>query len=211
MGGTNGGNGRSGHHATGEDYIEDWDVYFLSIAETVARKSKDPRCQVGAVIVSTDNVVLSTGFNGLARGVVDDEEILENAAEKLNWICHAEMNAILNAARTGVAVAGCSIYVNKFPCLACCNAILQSGIGRVYTHDKKYWDDDPFDPQHDRKRRTLKQSRLKVHAPFHPEFNPAAPVSWPLRRGAHRVVVPKRHVVHVPSLRKSTSSKRTPH
>jgi dCMP deaminase len=211
MSDTNGSNGSNGQHSTEQEYIENWDVYFLSIAETVARKSKDPRCQVGAVIVSADNVLLSTGFNGLARGVVDSERILDDADEKLKWICHAEMNAILNAARTGVAVAGCSIYVNKFPCLACCNAILQAGIARVYTHDKKFWGDDPFDPTHDRKRATLKQSRLKVHAPFHPEFNPQEPVSWPLRRAAHRVAAPKRRVVAVTSQRKTTSAKRTPH
>lgn len=208
MSSTNGSSHQNGHQTVEQEYIENWDEYFLSIAETVARKSKDPRCQVGAVIVSTDNVVLATGFNGLARGVFDDDRILDDAVEKLNWICHAEMNAILNAARTGVAVAGCSIYVNKFPCLACCNAILQSGIARVYTHDKKYWDDDPFDPTHDRKRATLKQARLKVQAPFHPDFSPQTPVSWPLRRDAKRVLAAARRPIVT---RKGASSKRTPH
>ncbi|MEQ1772025.1 MAG: hypothetical protein ABL879_19580, partial [Devosia sp.] len=51
--------------------IDDWGTYFLNLAEAAARKSKDPRCQVGAVLVR-DNVVLSTGFNGFARGVWDD-------------------------------------------------------------------------------------------------------------------------------------------
>ncbi len=210
MSSTNGQSPPNGQPPTEQEYIDNWDEYFLSIAETVARKSKDPRCQVGAVIVSTDNVVLSTGFNGLARGVVDDERILDDAEEKLKWICHAEMNAILNAARTGVAVAGCSIYVNKFPCLACCNAILQSGIARLYTHDKKYWNDDPFDPTHERKRATLKQARLKIHAPFHPEYNPQTPISWPLRHDARRVAPPARRPVVGNGTRKA-SSKRTPH
>ena len=211
MSDTNGSNGQDRQDSTDQEYIENWDVYFLSIAETVARKSKDPRCQVGAVIVSADNVLLSTGFNGLARGVIDSEQILDDADEKLKWICHAEMNAILNAARTGVAVAGCSIYVNKFPCLACCNAILQAGIARVYTHDKKFWGDDPFDPTHGRKRATLKQSRLKIQAPFHPEFNPQEPVSWPLRRGPQRAAPNKKQPVNVPPPRRGTSTKRTPH
>src|SRR5437016_6418829 len=107
------------------DYFDDWDQYFLAIAETVARKSKDPRCKVGAVIVSQDKLILSTGFNGLARGVFDDEELLNNTEEKLKWICHAEANAIVNAARIGVPLKDCTIYVTKFPCLACCNAIAQ--------------------------------------------------------------------------------------
>jgi dCMP deaminase len=174
--------GRFGHQrspsAVSHKYIEDWDVYFLAIAEIVARKSKDPRCQVGAVIVSPDKVLLSTGFNGLARGVFDDEEILADSDEKLKWICHAETNAILNAARTGVALKDCSLFVNKFPCLGCCNAIVQAGIKRIYTHDSRYWSDDPFDKEHKRKRALLKQAGVRVDAPFHPDFTPSKPLNW---------------------------------
>src|SRR5580700_4442881 len=80
------------------DHVETWDDYFLNIAKVVSIKSKDPRCPVGAVIVSEDHIILSTGFNGMARGVHDDEEILADAVEKINVICHAENNAISNAA-----------------------------------------------------------------------------------------------------------------
>ena len=156
--------------------IEDWDEYFLAIAEIVACKSKDPKCQVGAVLVTLDSVVISTGYNGFARGVFDNETLLKDADEKLKWICHAEVNAIWNAGRLGVPLKGCSIYVNKFPCFSCCNAIVQSGISHIYTHDHRYWDDDPFDPDHSRKRSLLKQSALKVDAPFHPDFRPRAPL-----------------------------------
>jgi dCMP deaminase len=110
------------------EHVDSWDEYFLWIAEAVAIKSKDPRCSVGAVIVSSDNIVLSTGFNGLARRIYDDEKLLADAEEKLKVICHAEANAIYNAARMGVALEGASIFVTKFPCLACCNAIIQAGI-----------------------------------------------------------------------------------
>ena len=51
-------------------------------------KSKDPRCKVGAVIVSGNNVVLSTGFNGLARGVYDNEQLLADVDAKLRVVCH---------------------------------------------------------------------------------------------------------------------------
>src|SRR5258708_1161085 len=81
--------------------VETWDDYFLNIAKVVSIKSKDPRCPVGAVIVSEENTILSTGFNGMARGVHDDEGILADAVEKINVICHAENNAISNAARVG--------------------------------------------------------------------------------------------------------------
>jgi dCMP deaminase len=155
-------------------FIEDWDEYFLAIAEIVACKSKDTNCQVGAVLVTPDSVVISTGYNGFARGVFDSENLLKDTDEKFKWICHAEVNAIWNAGRLGVPLKGCSIYVNKFPCFSCCNAIVQSGISRIYTHDPKYWGDDPFDPGHSRKRSLLKQSALKVEAPFHPDFRPNA-------------------------------------
>ncbi len=114
-----------------QPYIKDWDQYFLNIARAVAWKSKDPKCQVGAVIVSEDQLVLATGFNGLARGVFDAEDLLQDAKEKLRWICHAETNAIFNAARTGASLKGCTIFVTKFPCLVCCDAIAQAGIKRA--------------------------------------------------------------------------------
>lgn len=158
-------------------HVDSWDEYFLWIAEAVAIKSKDPRCSVGAVIVSDENIVLSTGFNGLARRIHDDERLLADAEEKLKVICHAEANAIYNAARLGVALHGASIFVTKFPCLACCNAIIQAGISRIYTHDRRYWDDDPLDADHHHKRAVLKQSGIRVDAPFHPEYIPAQPIS----------------------------------
>src|SRR5271155_3653460 len=86
--------------------VDNWDEYFLYVASVASVKSKDPNCQVGAVIVSKDNIILSTGFNGLARGVYDDKTTLQDGNEKLKVICHAEANAILNAARVGARVEG---------------------------------------------------------------------------------------------------------
>ncbi len=153
----------------------EWDEYFSIIAEAAAQKSKDPRCRVGAVIVSADRIVITTGFNGLPRGVQDDEDILDDADEKLKVICHAEQNAIINAARMGISVRGASIYVTKFPCLACCSSIIQAGITRIYTSDSRYWDDDPFDGtkngNHWRKRRLIRGTHIIVDAPNHPEYS----------------------------------------
>src|SRR5271163_85167 len=92
------------------EHVDNWDEYFLYMATAASIKSKDPRCRVGAVIASPSNVILSTGFNGLARGVHDDKHILEDPDEKLKVICHAEQNAILNAARIGVAIEGANIF-----------------------------------------------------------------------------------------------------
>lgn len=161
-------------------HVDDWDEYFLNIAKAVSIKSKDPKCPVGAVIVSEDKVVLSTGFNGLARGVHDDERTLLDADEKLRVICHAEDNAIMNAARVGGRpLQGTTIYVTKFPCLACCNAIIQAGIRRVYTHDDSFWKDDPVDENHSRKKRVLHEAHVKVDAPFHHAFKPSEQITVP--------------------------------
>jgi len=194
---SNGGQERARNSADGRPdaaagYIENWDEYFLTLAETVKRKSKDPRCQVGAVIVSPDgNVVVTTGFNGLARGVFDDVHVLRHTPEKLRWICHAESNAILNASRTGVALSGCTMYVTKFPCLACCNDIVQAGIARIYTHDTRYWSDDPADRNHTRKRKLLKQAGVQIDAPFHPDFMPRTRVTTDGSNG-YRIIAERR-------------------
>lgn len=159
-------------------FIDNWEEYWMEMAVTVARKSKDPRCRVGAVIVR-EELVLSTGFNGLARNIYDDPDLLADAAEKLTMICHAEQNAIFNAARLGVALQGATIYVTKFPCLGCCNAIIQAGVRQIYTHDTKYWDDDPADSDHSRKKSVLRQARIKVSAPFHPNYAPRSVTGKP--------------------------------
>ena len=157
-----------------------WDEYFLNIAKAVSIKSKDPKCPVGAVIVSEDNIILSTGFNGLARGVHDDDQTLLDADEKLRVICHAENNAIVNAARVGGRpLQGATIYVTKFPCLACCNGVIQAGIKRIYTHDDSFWNDDPVDEDHSRKRRALHEAGIEVDAPYHRAFMPRERITVP--------------------------------
>jgi dCMP deaminase len=161
-------------------HVESWDEYFLCLATVAAIKSKDPRCPVGAVIVSGDHLLLSTGFNGFARSVVDDEKSLDNPQEKFRLVCHAEQNAILNAARIGVPTMGTTIFVTKFPCLRCCNEIIQAGITRIYTHDDSFWDDDPDDKDHSRKQRVLHEAKIEVAAPYHSTFRP------------NRIIAPKK-------------------
>jgi deoxycytidylate deaminase len=63
-------------------HIADWDEYFPEIAMTVARKSKNPDCLVGAVTVSADGLLLATRYNGFPRGVYDDVKPLKDRNEK---------------------------------------------------------------------------------------------------------------------------------
>ncbi|MGN0558431.1 MAG: deoxycytidylate deaminase [Acutalibacteraceae bacterium] len=121
------------------DYIK-WDEYFMGVALLAAKRSKDPNTQVGACIVSTDNIILSTGYNGFPCGCSDDEYpwCREGEDTKYSYVVHAELNAILNAG--GRSLKGSKIYVALFPCNECAKAIIQSGISEVIYLSDKYAD-----------------------------------------------------------------------
>jgi len=108
-----------------------WDEYFFKICDAVASKSKDPSTKVGSVIVGLSNEIRSTGYNGFPRGVNDSVERLNDRPTKYQFIVHAELNAILGAARNGVSLVGCSLYTHWYPCHECAKAIVQSGISQV--------------------------------------------------------------------------------
>lgn len=123
-----------------KDYIK-WEEYFMAIAKLSAMRSKDPSTQVGACIVSNDNRILSIGYNGTPNGYSDDEFPWDREGENLNtkypYVCHAEMNAILNFRGSKKDLENAKIYVDLFPCNECAKAIIQSGIKEiVYLSDK---------------------------------------------------------------------------
>ena len=122
-----------------QDYIS-WDEYFMGIAMLAAKRSKDPSTQVGACIVSQDNIIISTGYNGMPKGCSDDEFPWdrEGAVTKYPFVVHAELNAILNA--NGRDLRGSRIYVALFPCNECAKAIIQSGVKEVLYLSDKYAD-----------------------------------------------------------------------
>lgn len=121
------------------NYIS-WDEYFMGVALLSARRSKDPNTQVGACIVNAKNKIVGAGYNGLPMGCNDDVfpwakqgEFLET---KYPYVCHAELNAILN--NIGMDLQGCKIYTALFPCNECAKAIIQSGITEVIFLSDKY-------------------------------------------------------------------------
>lgn len=124
-----------------KDYIS-WDEYFMGIAMLSARRSKDPNTQVGACIVNGSNKIMSVGYNGLPRGCDDDEFPWERSGEEFDtkypYVCHAELNAILNSG--GASLENCKIYVALFPCNECAKAIIQCGIKEVIYLSDKYAD-----------------------------------------------------------------------
>ena len=119
------------------DYIN-WDEYFMGVAMLAARRSKDPSTQVGACIVSQDNIIISTGYNGMPKGCSDDEFPWDREGEetKYPYVVHAELNAILNA--SGRDLRGSRLYVALFPCNECAKAIIQSGVKEVIYLSDKY-------------------------------------------------------------------------
>ena len=119
------------------DYIN-WDEYFMGMAMLAAKRSKDPNTQVGACIVSQDNIIISTGYNGMPKGCSDDEYPWERTGEdtKYPYVVHAELNAVLNA--NGRDLRGSKLYVALFPCNECAKAIIQSGVKEVLYLSDKY-------------------------------------------------------------------------
>jgi dCMP deaminase len=108
-----------------------WDEYFMTMAYLVSMKSKDPSTRVGAVLVGPDREIRATGYNGLPRGVADRAYRYEDREYKLQAVNHAEENAILNCALTGVTAKGCVIYSPWLPCSRCTKSIIQAGIVEV--------------------------------------------------------------------------------
>lgn len=109
-----------------------WDQYFMAQSHLLALRSTCERLSVGATIVR-DKRIIAGGYNGSVSGGVHckDEGCYVIDGHCVRTI-HAEMNALLQCAKFGVATEGAEMYVTHYPCLQCCKAIIQSGIKSVY-------------------------------------------------------------------------------
>lgn len=117
---------------------EGWDAYWLEYAKLAGTRSVDPSSVVGAALVK-NNVLISTGYNGLPRGLNDN--LLERYDRPLKYslVVHAELNSILNANRVGASTQDTTLYSSPFrPCTECVKAVIQAGITRIVI-------DTPFD------------------------------------------------------------------
>jgi dCMP deaminase len=121
-----------------------WDEYFMNIARVVSSRSTCDRKFVGAVIVR-DKTILSTGYNGSIRGMPHCTEV-GHMMEDGHCVAtiHAESNAILQAAKNGVAIDGASIYVTASPCWNCFKQVANAGIRRI-VYGEFYRDNRIFD------------------------------------------------------------------
>jgi dCMP deaminase len=122
-----------------EDYIG-WDEYFMGVAILSSKRSKDPSTQVGACIVNEQKKIVGVGYNGFPTGCDDDVLPWDREGDFLDtkypYVCHAELNAILNSISRDLH--GCTIYVALFPCNECAKAIIQAGIREVVYLSDKY-------------------------------------------------------------------------
>jgi dCMP deaminase len=128
--------------------MADWDRRFMDLARHVGNWSKDRSRQVGCVVVGPDNIIRAIGFNGFPRGLDDDLDERHQRPAKYLWTEHAERNAIYTAARIGISLAGCRMYLPWFPCVDCARAIVQTGIVQLIAiepdlADLKWGDDFP--------------------------------------------------------------------
>jgi dCMP deaminase len=125
-----------------------WDDYYMAVAFLTAQRSKDPNTQVGACIVMNQRIV-GLGYNGFPAGCSDDHLPWARTDPNNNnnplhtkypYVCHAEMNAILNKCTTDIH--GATLYVALFPCNECTKVIIQAGIREVVYMSDKYHDTD---------------------------------------------------------------------
>lgn len=125
-----------------------WDETFLALAATWAKRATCLRGQFGVVFVGYGQQVLASGYNGAPRGMAhcgdrkwtrhngreyDNGEIVGCLMEDSHCVrtVHAEVNGIIQAARTGVSLLGSRIYLTGRPCQRCALAIVQVGVVEV--------------------------------------------------------------------------------
>jgi dCMP deaminase len=135
-------------------HITKWDHRFLDMAKNISDWSKDPSTKVGSIAVDPiKKNIISTGYNGFPRGILDAVERYEHKPTKYKLVVHSEMNLIYNATFNGVSLNGSTLYVYGLPvCSECAKGIIQVGVKRVvmWTGDKKVpdnWQDSWVDTE----------------------------------------------------------------
>lgn len=106
------------------------DEMLMDMAQVVAARGTCSRLRVGAIL-ARDSRALSSGYNGAPSGMKHCNHTMDESGIGCTRVVHAEANAIVWAARHGVATDGCDLFTTHMPCLACANLIINAGIMRV--------------------------------------------------------------------------------
>lgn len=119
-----------------------WDEYFMATAMLIASRSACGRLHVGCVLVSGGehrNRIVAAGYNGYLPGCAHESHVRDGHEQAT---VHAEQNAIADAARRSVSVAGATAYISHFPCVNCAKILAAAGIRAVKYHFD--YDNDPL-------------------------------------------------------------------
>lgn len=124
-----------------QNIVQTWDELWMRMVYQLSFKSKDPSSKIAAILVGDDNQPIKVGYNGFPPHVKDDPTRLENREVKYSLVVHAEENALLAAARKGVAVQNSILYTQATPCTNCSKSIITAGIKTVVVHKQfeEHW------------------------------------------------------------------------
>jgi len=127
-----------------------WQEYFLSLIDPIGKRATCDRGRSGALIVSSHNTILATGYVGsppgqphcdevghLMRTVIDENG---NKSQHCVRTLHAEENAILQCAKDGIKIEGAALYCTMVPCYNCAMRIVRVGIKKVVTKKRYHAD-----------------------------------------------------------------------
>ena len=127
-------------NSSNKDNRPNWDEYFMEITRLTAKRSSSDKLHVGCIIVK-DNRIVSSGYNGHIAG--KDHITITRDNHEIS-IIHAECNSIADAAKRGISIDGCKIYVTHKPCINCTLLIIASGI-KTIVYDQDYKSDEVAD------------------------------------------------------------------
>lgn len=121
----------------------DWDTYFMNLTDPISSRSLDYNTNFGAVFVR-DNRIICTSYNSSPPNMPDN--IIPNTRDinkfKHLFVNHAEESGILWAAREGISLRGCKLYIQGHPCSSCCRKLITVGVTDWIIGDKKYQADE---------------------------------------------------------------------
>lgn len=133
---------------------------MLEQCDIVSKNSRDANTKVGCVI-TRNGQILETGYNDLINNVVETPEKVTRPLKTV-WIEHAERNAIYKAARKGLSLENSTIYLNWWPCVDCCRAIIQSGIIEIVSNNPPDLNDERWGEQFKHTLDLVKESGIKT-------------------------------------------------
>lgn len=114
-------------HIFDDDKIE----VYMEMAESIAKLSPDEETQVGAIMLSEEERIIATSFNGFVRGAID-KELPTSRPDKYEYVQHAERNILYNCSYEGIRTKDTSIVCTLSPCLECLRAMYSAGVRVIY-------------------------------------------------------------------------------